>query len=222
MATTTYEFKLTGITPLLLHADSIEWADQMEEWKNNPDHKSKSRAGDDRTPAFRWIGSLYLDGTQLVMNTDNISRALMSAGARVPIPGGKGGKTFKQDTMAGMVIEDAYCPLYVGGKLIPQSAIEALKSEPDFAKHQQAVAAMGFELFIKRAKVGMSKHIRVRPRFDNWVVTGRLQVWDEKLDKAIGTVFEIAGSQMGLGDWRPSGRTPGPFGRFRTEVKRVG
>jgi hypothetical protein len=218
----TYKFTLTGITPLLLHADSIEWADQMEDWKNNPDNKSKSRAGDDRTPAFRWIGCLHMDGEKLVIPADNIARALMSAGARVPVPGGKGGKTFKQDTMASMFIEDAFCPLYIHGKTVPQSAIEPLKNVGDYSEHRAAVAKLGFELFAKRAKVGMTKHIRVRPRFDNWACSGTVQVIDEKLERALPMVFDIAGSQMGLGDWRPSGRTPGPFGRFKAEVKRVG
>ena len=27
---------ITGTTPLLMHADNIDWADKMEAWKNNP------------------------------------------------------------------------------------------------------------------------------------------------------------------------------------------
>ena len=53
-----YLVTLTGRTSLLLHHDNIAWSDQMELWKDNPANKGKSKAGDDRTPAFRWIGNI--------------------------------------------------------------------------------------------------------------------------------------------------------------------
>src|SRR6516164_8996576 len=50
--------ELTSKAPMLMHADNIEWADAMEEWKNEPSNKAASKAGDDRTPPWRWIGCL--------------------------------------------------------------------------------------------------------------------------------------------------------------------
>ena len=54
----TVRIELTGKMPLIMHADNIEWADEMEAWRTNPANKAKSKAGDDRTPPWRWIGSL--------------------------------------------------------------------------------------------------------------------------------------------------------------------
>lgn len=71
-----YIVTLTGKTPLLMHADSIEWADEMDRWKSNANKKG-SRAGDDRSPAYRWLGCLYHDGTNVGVPNDNLMRALM-------------------------------------------------------------------------------------------------------------------------------------------------
>ncbi len=191
----------------------------MEAWKNNPDNNKNSRAGDDRTPAFRWLGCLYMDEVVCVPS-DYISAALMKAAARVPIPGGKNGKTFKQDSMSGMSVEEPNLTLMVGGKEIAESELDKLRSEKVFAVHQKRAEELGFHLFIKRAKIGQKKHIRVRPRFDNWALSGTIAVWDDKLNAALPEIFNIAGSQIGLGDWRPSSPSnPGPFGRFAVEVK---
>lgn len=89
----TYRVTITGTFPLLMHADNIEWADEMEAWKNDPASKKKSKAGDDRSPAHRWIGSVYHDGKVVGIPNDNLMRALMEGGAMVPVPGGKNGKT---------------------------------------------------------------------------------------------------------------------------------
>jgi len=68
----TYRVKITGTQPLLMHADDIEWADQMERWKLDKDNKKNSKAGDDRTPAHRWIGSLYRnEAGEVVLPNEN-------------------------------------------------------------------------------------------------------------------------------------------------------
>lgn len=61
---TRYKFELMGIpgSDLLLHADDIDWADKLGDWRKDPKNRSISRAGDDRSPGFTWIGSLYHDG----------------------------------------------------------------------------------------------------------------------------------------------------------------
>lgn len=209
-----FKFKLTGISPLLMHADNIDWADAMTVWKDSAKNKKDSKAGDDRSPAWRWTGYTYLSDTALVMPCDNVASALMKAGSRVPIPGGKFSKTFKEDTMAGMAIVEEHCQFLVSGKEIAREQIEAFQLENDFAKHRTMAEALGFALHVKRAQVGTSKHVRVRPRFDKWSVIGTLDVWDEKLAKSLPEILAVAGAQVGLGDWRPSSKKPGPYGRF--------
>lgn len=218
----TYEVTLTGKTPLLMHSDNIEWADAMDAWKLNPDNKKNSKAGDDRTPAYRWIGSLYHDDEVLAIPSDNIMRCLMEGGTMVLVPGGKSGKTFKAQTQSGCMSEEAYWPLKVGGKTVAIDPIMDLESEPDFGKHRAYAAANGFELYMKRAKIGSSKHLRVRPRFNHWSATGRLVILDDQLtEQVLRDILRFAGQYKGLCDWRPSSRTPGPFGMFSAEIKEV-
>lgn len=220
MTTRTYAVTLTGTTPLLMHSDNIEWADQMEQWKNDPASKKNSKAGDDRSPAWRWLGCLYHDGQVVVLPSDNISRCLMEGGAMVPVPGGKNGKTFKSQTQSGMMTGEPVWPLHVGGKPIRIDTLFALTGEASFAAHKAQVEKQGFVLFLKRAKIGTQKHVRVRPRFDQWSAGGTIVVWDDQItQEVLKSVLDYAGRYKGLGDWRPGGRTPGPHGMFSASVK---
>lgn len=216
-----YDVKITGKTPLLLHHDNIPWADQMDEWKNNPENKAQSKAGDDRTPAFRWIGCCYSDGVRLVIPQGNIMRALMEGGAMVPVPGGKNGKTFKAQSQSGMMSDETDWPIMVDGNEIPWGDIESLITVKEFSEHIAEVRRLGFDLLTKRAKVGTAKHIRVRPKFHaGWQISGHISVWDDAITtKVLRDIFDYAGQYKGLGDWRPGGKTPGPYGMFGAEVK---
>lgn len=221
MAIRKYEFKITGLTPLLMHHDNIDWADQMTTWKNDPANKKKSVAGDDRSPAFRWIGNLYHDGEHVAMSATNLSKAIMEGASMVPV--GKGAKTFKAQSQSGMAIDQPFLKVAVSdGRLVPMEAIRPLMAEADFAEHKIAAQALGFSLFVKRAKVGTSKHVRVRPMFDQWSISGSVSVWDDAItQRALADFFSYAGEFKGLGDWRPSSATPGSYGRFVAEVKKT-
>lgn len=216
MSTRTYQVTLTGTTPLLMHADDVEWADTMDAWKNDPKNKKGSKAGDDRSPAFRWIGHAYMDDDFVGIPADNLMRCLMEGGAMVPVPGGKNGKTFKSQTQSGMMVGEMYWPLAAH---IRTADVQALRTETDFAAHKERAAQLGFQLFVKRAKVGASKHIRVRPRFNSWSVSGSVIVSDDQITESVlRDIFVFAGRYKGLGDWRPGGRTPGTFGMFTAEI----
>jgi hypothetical protein len=219
----TYRFTLTGSTPLLMHHDDVQWADLMEQWKLQPGNKKRSRAGDDRSPAWRWIGCVYHDGQQIAMPSENLMRCLMEGGSMVLVPGGKMGKTFKAQTQSGCFIVEPFMPLLVNGKPIPIDWMERLqKDDGTFEEQEAAVAEHGFMLFVKRAKIGQSKHIRVRPRFDHWQLSGTLNVLDEQLTTEIlQQIFECAGRYKGLGDWRPGGKTPGPHGMFTASLTKL-
>lgn len=222
MANRTYAVRIKGKTPMLMHWDNIDWADMMEDWKNNPENKKNSKAGDDRTPAWRWIGCVYHDDTQIVIPADNLSRCLMEGGKQVPVPGGKGGKTFKSQSQSGMMITEPSWPLVVNGKTIPISKIRDLQKVTEFKAHKEACEKLGFMLFTKRAKIGASKHVRVRPRFDNWEASGTVSVWDDQITEGVlKDIFQYAGNYKGLGDWRPGAPTPGPHGMFEAEIKLI-
>jgi hypothetical protein len=215
---------LVGLQPLLLHADDVEWADQMERWKNDKDNKKSSKAGDDRSPAFRWLGSLYRnEAGEVIIPTENIMRALMEGGAMVTVPGGRMGKTFKAQSQSGIMPRALGWPLLYGdGKRPDPKKLAALLKERDFTVHREAVEELGFSLFVKRARIGSSKHIRVRPRFDSWQASGELSVSDEQINQGIlEDILEMAGKYKGLGDWRPSSKTPGTFGMFEAQVEKL-
>jgi len=80
---------------------------------------------------------------------------------------------------------------------------------------------MGFDLFVKRASVGKAKHIRVRPKFSQWTVTGEVMVLKPDITPVIlAQLFELAG-KAGLCDWRPAGKTPGPYGQSDAVVTEI-
>lgn len=210
-----YAVTLTGTTPLLMHHDNIAWADTMDAWKADASNKAGSKAGDDRSPAWRWLGCLYHDDNVLVMPQDCIGRCFMGGATMVPVPGSKSGKTFKAQSQSGMMTGEATWPLLVSGHPVDVRKLLALQSERVFAEHQRVAEELGFSLYLKRAKVGTSKHVRVRPRFDSWSLAGTLVVWDDQLTaSALVQILDYSGRYKGLGDWRPGGKTPGPFGMF--------
>lgn len=213
----TYTIKLTGTTPMLQHADNIEWSDSMEEWKNDPGNKGKSKAGDDRTPPWRWIGCLNHDGKVVTIPSEYIMRCIMGGGAEVPT--GKGKKTFKAQTQSGILCPEFHWPMLNNGAEIRMEDINAMRDLETFREHAEISQSLGFALFVKRARIGQSKHIRVRPRFDHWSAQGELIVTDEAITKLVLTqILALAGRLKGLADWRPGSPTPGPWGMFTAEI----
>jgi hypothetical protein len=221
MNSRTYNITLTGASPLLLHKDNLEWAEAMKAWGADPENAKSSVPGDDRTPAHRWMGCLYVQNGLLVLDSDNLMTVLREGGAKCPA--GRGNKTFKRETQSGIVVNEIGWPLRVDGKTIPYSDIKPLIQEKDFAKHCEHVQVLGFELFVKRARINQAKHVRVRPIFHKWSASGSLTVFDESIttDK-LKLILTHAGVYAGIGDWRPSSpKSPGPYGKFTAEVEEV-
>lgn len=222
MGQRTYRVELTGTTGLLLRADNIQWAEHMKEWEKNPDNKKISIRGDDRSPAWRWLGCVYHDGETVGIPSDNLMTTIREGGALVPT--GQGQKTFKAQTQSGIIVNEIQWPILLRGKPVSWAPIAELRQEEEFSKHVAAIEAMGFELFAKRAKVGQVKHVRVRPRFNPpWSCVGTLTVFDDQITPSIlDRVLSNAGRYRGLGDWRPgSPKSPGPWGTFTATIKEV-
>lgn len=220
----TYKVKFTGLSPIIFHQDNLDWQAKMKEWREIPDNKKLSVAGDDRSPAFTWLGSLYHDGEFATIPSDNIMRCLMEGGAGVVVPGGKNGKTFKAQTQSGMLVVEEHWLMSdpVTSKHFGVKSALKLANDLDFEKHKACCESAGYSLYVKRAKIGQSKHVRVRPRFERWAAEGTLQVWDPQLTlPVLRDIVKVCGSYKGLGDWRPSSKTPGPFGRFSATVEKA-
>lgn len=212
-----YRFAIEGISPLIMHWDNIEWADQMSKERDRikKDDGANFAAGDDRCPPQTWKGYTYHDGEVLVIPCDNLRATLMKAAVQVIF---KKQKTFKELSQSGILFDDAFYPLTFGGKTIAISAIK--KIEGTFAEHAKAVKELGFELFVKRAGVNNKKHVRVRPLFRQWSLGGTFTVVDAQITlEALTNIWGIAGPRVGLCDWRPgSPKSPGPYGRYATEL----
>src|SRR5690606_16037654 len=168
-----------------------------------------------RSPAWTWMTYVYSDGENVAMPSANIMVALRTAGTQLIL---KGNKTFKELTQSGLLIVDEFCDFRCGGKQIPAGALDKFRDK-SFSDHLEAAKKLGFTLYAKRARVGSAKHIRVRPRFDDWSVSGEIHVLSDDIsDDILVDIFDRAG-RCGLGDWRPACKTPGPFGMFTAEVK---
>jgi hypothetical protein len=204
-----------------MHHDNLTWAETMKAWSLDPANKKNSVAGDDRSPAHRWIGSMYFDSGVAVIPADNLMTVLREGGKRCPT--GKGQQTFKSQTQSGLVVNEAAWPIIGASGPVQQSSVEALITEADFQAHERAAFAMGFSLFVKRARIGAAKHVRVRPRFDVWSAAGTVTFLDDMITgDLLATILTYAGTYAGVGDWRPSSpKSPGPFGKFNATVKEI-
>lgn len=213
-----YNFTLKGITPLLMHADDVEAAGEVSQWRTDPANRDTDK-GDDRCPAWTWQTYTYRDeSNRIAMPADNIMVALRHAGAKVIL---KRQKTFKEISQSGLFIPDETCPLLVNGKPIDMTKFHSIKDEP-FPEHRKLAQKHGFDLLVKRAAMnGRSKHVRVRPMLSGWTVTGTVQVLSEEItSEKLELLFTLAGNG-GLCDWRPSCKTPGRWGQFESTVKRA-
>lgn len=219
LATRTYNFRITGLTPLLMHADDVELSDSLEAWRKDPANKNVSKAGDDRSPPWTWQTYCYTDGQYVTIPSDNVMAALRYAGSQLIM---KKTKSFKSATQCGLLMSAMHYPILLDGdRKILKEEIEAI--EGVFSEHVHAVRNLGFALHVKRIPVGKSKHVRVRPRFDTWALEGQFEVTLQEItDDVLVSMWDIAGNYAGLCDWRPSSpRCPGPFGRFSVELTKA-
>jgi len=210
-----------GGTDLLMHSDNIVWADQMEAWAKNADNKTESKAGDDRSPPWRWLGNVYHDGTVVGIPADNLMTMLREAGAMKIL---KGQTTYKKLSQSSILINEQIWPIEANGRPVLWDDITGLIDEGQFSKHIDLVRSLGYDLLVKRARVKSAKHIRVRPRFRNWTARGSLTVLDDKKlpIEVVREFFDLGGAYCGLCDWRPSSKqSPGVFGKFAATVTQV-
>ena len=220
MYSETYTVKLTGATPLLLHRDNIDFSEKVRAWSKNPANKKFSVAGDDRTPAWTWIGYLYEANGLITVDADNLMSMLKDGGKKCPASSGKG--SLKAATQSGILINEIGWPIISKNGEIETKKIMALAEGEvqDFEKHILIAESLGFSLFVKRARIGTSKHVRVRPRFETWSATGTVTVLDESLKKnVLQNLLSMAGRYCGLCDWRPGSASSGRFGCFTAEVE---
>ena len=212
---------ITGISPLLLHADDVLAKDELDAERDKLKRTSQKEfsAGDDRCPPWTWRYYLHHDDDHVALPAEMLASPLAKAGARVTL---KKPKSYKELAVCGVVFGDLYSPILVNGKPIDWPKIKALNGT--FPEIHKLVRAMGFDLYVRRLTIGKgakaSKHVRVRPMFKTWSIVTNVQIVDPQLSAAkLQEIWTIAGLYFGYGDWRPcSPNNPGRFGRFTVTI----
>jgi hypothetical protein len=216
-----YKVTLNGVSDLLMHKDNIQWCERVKKWQKDPANKTISIAGDDRAPGWVWMGYTYNHEGFICLESDNLMSMFRDAGKKVP--GEKKNSSLKAITQSGIIVDQFAWPLLLDGKAVNWKAFTDLDLVNDFDQHEARAREHGFELFVKRAKVGQSKHIRVRPRFEKWSAVGTITVTEQSLKKEVlQDLLNVAGARVGIGDWRPgSPSSPGPFGQFTATIESI-
>lgn len=221
MAMRTKKVRFVGVTPLLMHRETIGFEKLLLEWRQNPANAALQVKGDDRSPGWTWIGGVYHDGERVGIPSDLTMAMLRGGGSKVST--GKRG-TFKRQTQSGLIVMEPFWPLTLSdGRPVLWKDIEPLLKVDDYEQQEVLAKKLGMELFAKRVPVGnRGKHMRVRPQFAiGWSVEGTITITDDTItDKIFRDIAEAAGSLCGYCDWRPSSpSSPGPFGRCIPTVK---
>lgn len=215
------DFTLTGISPLLMHADDVLMADELAHARKTMP-KGQKTAGDDRSPAWTWHTYVYHEDDRVVWPSENLMVSLRSAAATVIY---SKQKSFKELSQSGLVIPTEALDFQTRKGPVSWSMIQSWRdNDTPFMEQSKAITKSDPDctLFVKRAKIGTAKHVRVRPRFEHWIVSGRIMITNSEITfERLTEFFEIAGNRVGLGDWRPSSKTPGPYGRFTAVLKKA-
>jgi hypothetical protein len=225
----TVTLTLSGATELLMDRDNISFTEKLVRWQKDPVNADHQVPGDDRAPAWGWLGKLHYDEmTKLVgLPQSMLLACLRGAGATISHPTAKGGKTLKEASQSGIQFTTTLCPLLLrrpnsaGWQPIDyEELFQKLIGEDDFMVHEEVVKQFGFILDVRRSHPQYNRsHVRVRPKFASWRCVCELRVLDEILtDTVIMQMFTIAGHSKGIGNWRPSNLKAGSFGLFTVQA----
>jgi len=183
------EVELTGTSPLLVNRMTDE---QLLALHTKEKRKFKAPK-DPRDEAAEKVyqtreGRPYLP-------TENLMACFISAGQYIKLDGKRQMSTKQSTLLPGfLTIEDPYLPLITG--------------------KTRAAASWEVDMRQGRNPNGGEAVCIIRPRFDRWAVTASLLVdTDSIAEQVIRELVDIAGSRIGLCDFRPQRR--GIFGKFK-------
>jgi hypothetical protein len=225
-----YTVTLLGENPLLIDRDNLTFVEEVKAWQHDPGNRDKQKPGDDRSPAWAWLGKVYYEDTsplqQVSIPVGMLQACIRDAATMIRHPTGKANKTLKDVSQSGILIAEAFIPLLVPGEdtwrpISYKALYERLRGEDDFRVHEGLVKEHGFQLSVLAAKPPgqRARHVRVRPLFPTWQAVCHVTVTDDVLTEPIlRQIFEYAGRYKGLGNWRPSTIRPGSYGTFQTDV----
>lgn len=185
-------FRLIGTAPLVLHNPRL--SDPLDEYtkaiKAISGKRKKTENDYEEMARLEFMGGLYLNGDKTVVIRGRMIYACLA---------GRGGAARKQKegTVAatGLFVGDHFPLIYEG----PKSPAELWKNA-------------SFRLRVN-ARVGTATVMRTRPIFEQWSLEPTVNYSPEIVNRdQVVQWMEIAGAQVGIGDWRPQ------YGRFSVEV----
>lgn len=187
MAWQTLKYKLTASAPLILH--NGQTADPTNKWskaiKQISSKRVKTDADYEEMARLEFMAGLYLDETGPIIPA-HVVDAVVVAGAKKSKEG--------QFAKSGCFCLEHALLEYDG----PRSAEELWQDEKF---HFAAIV-----------KIGTSRVSRMRPIFKDWGTVITLGVEDTIVNPSrISEWLTVAGTQVGLCDWRPQ------YGRFTVE-----
>lgn len=183
------KFRITGISPLLLH--NGQTSDPLNEWSKKLKKVTSKRNKTDEDHAeigrIEWFAGLYTESGRIIIPSDLIDACLLNGARR-----NKLGRQYQ----SGCYVKEV-SPLEFDGNDL---ALEKL-----FERGQNALRVA--------VRVGTAKTMRTRPMFNAWSTTFEVEYFDDTLDSdQVEMIARVAGEQIGIGDWRPR------YGRFKSEL----
>ena len=191
MAYETMRFRITGVSPLLMHNGQL--ADSLNKFSKAMSKvsakRSKTDADFEEMARLEFLGSLYLYNGEPCIPGEVIEGGIFGRGGAA--------RKVKKGKLAS---QGVFClgpfPLEYEGPRDPKELWE------------------GGEFALRvGASIKGNRIMRTRPKFDKWAATIEIQYNPQVVDERdIVAWMETLGSEVGIMDWRPR------FGRFEVAV----
>ena len=203
-----YKITFKGLTSMIMN--SSKTADPTNPFtkalKQISSKRSKTDEDHEAMSKIEYESSMYRDeavfkkGAGLYMPTENIVACLINAGKKI-----KHGRGSMKAAVTGILFDDPY-----------GYHVETPWKSYDEMKEDRS------SWFKKIVNVQGSKIVRTRVLLPNWKFVATCELEEEICDKVmLEDLLRIAGRLIGLGDWRPSSGTPGPYGKFVADLEEI-
>jgi hypothetical protein len=207
---TKIQLRITGTETLIMHSSRL--SDPTDElaraMKKISAKRSKSIEDYEEMAHMEFLGSLYHHpDAGVYLPGDNVARCLLDAARK---------RKLGTKVASGVIVTSSFNELEYSKPTKPK---DIKKADWDALPLPEQLWASGAEYRHKASvKVQTSRVMRTRPMFqtrkeDTWSTTVDIDLDTEILDvDDFVQIADIAGSQIGLGDWRPR------YGRFQSLV----
>lgn len=197
--TTRYQCKINGISPIIHHCGIQGLADsEIKAAIRDITAVTEAKRGDEQKKELvklESLNSLWMNGERITVPTRVIRAALENAARKL-----KDGPRVREGLIVLLSEFDWDRERY--GDDRSQSSLGALAEK----------VAFQVPVVVQRARI-----LRTRAKFDpEWTVTFGVDADNDLVDeKSLRRWLDIAGSRIGIGDWRP--QKSGEYGRFVVE-----